>query len=187
MKWDQSVKIPKGGWFAPASRIGQYIRSFAAEARSSAAIDADIRQTRRLERLQCIPVSKKPPVRIVDLASRGSLSEPALPPFPSWRLLQTNATKIAADFTERLRRFAHTNPENLVAMTLRPPMSLKDDDGALLTEDGLVPVDKYDRAHRCMNNIVQRMLADLERRGGFVAYALARHPRVTAQGKFESI
>ena len=151
-------------------------------ARSSAALATDIVQRRRMARLGLIPAREDPPVTIVDAASRGSFSEPAPPPLPRWRLLQTNAVKIAADFTERLRRFAKTQPENLVALTLRPPLSLEDKDGTLLTKGGLVPVDHYCRAHSQMSDVVQRALAELERRGGFTPHILIRHPRVLKGG-----
>ena len=181
MKRGQSTN---GDRFAPQKPIGYYVRSFAAEARSTTAIAADIKETLRLECLGCIPVRKRPSVTNVDLASRGSLLAPPPPPLPSWRMLRTNGIKSAVYFTERLRRVARTKPEDLVAITLRPPLSLRDDDGPLLTEGGLVPVDKYGRAHQAFKKIVQRVLADLERRGGFIAYIVVIHPRILEGGAF---
>jgi hypothetical protein len=167
-------------------RFNDFFRSVAAVARSAAALAADIVHKRRMGRLGLIPVTEYPPVTIVDLASRGSFSEPAPPPLPRSRLFQTNATRIAADFTERLRWFEKTQPEkieNVVALTVRPPLSLEDESGnPLLTEEGLVPVDYYGRAHRVMSDVVQRGSAELERRGLFTPHILVRHPRILQSG-----
>jgi hypothetical protein len=77
----------------------------------------------------------------VDLASRGAI---AIPDFsglvPRWRLLQVAGSSIANRVAKYLNACAeHREPENVVSITIRPPLDLSGENGVPLLDVHLQP------------------------------------------------
>lgn len=121
----------------------------------------------------------------VDLASEGSFVVPLGRELSHARVFSTRAVAAAAAFTEALRAAVQAGAvptENIGSITLRPPLSLKDKQGHLIDESGLVPVTNCRRAHMEFRKLVGRALEELFRRGLLHPIALSCHPLPIAPG-----
>ena len=117
---------------------------------------------------------------LVDLATKGSLTEPHGLQLRHSKLFNTQAAVSAYGMHRDIEAFERLHrPNNVVHIVLRPTLDLaqaeKKGGQKLLDKDGRCPIGNLRAGQRAFNNSVQRAIAELERRELFTPLLVARH------------
>lgn len=158
----------------------EYLRTPVDAASTAGRFGRDFKLAARLHAQGLEPYKGRVPVFLVDLATKGSLTEPHGLQLRHSKLFNTQAAVSAYGMHRDIEAFERLHrPNNVVHIVLRPTLDLaqaeKKGGQKLLDKDGRCPIGNLRAGQRAFNNSVQRAIAELERRELFTPLLVARH------------
>ncbi|WPO42531.1 hypothetical protein [Tardiphaga sp. 42S5] len=164
----------------------EYLRTPMDAASTAGRFGRDFKLAARLQAQDLNPYRARVPVFLVDLATKGSLTEPRGLHLRHSKLFNTQAAVSAYEMHRDIEAFEREyKPSNMVHIVLRPAINLQAGIGEqmLLDEGGRCPISNLRASQRAFNNCVQRAIAELERRQLLVPLLVARHLRPLQGGE----
>lgn len=165
----------------------EYLRTPIDAASTAGRFGRDFKLAARLHAQGLNPYKGRVPVFLVDLATKGSLTEPHGLLLRHNKLFNTQAAVSAYEMHRDIEAFETAyKPNNVVHIVLRPALDLQvgtESGQSLLDEDGRCSIGNLRKGQKAFNNSVQRAIAELERRQLLIPLLVARHLRPLQGGE----